>query len=64
MPAGVLRHVVLTASYGLRDVTVHDPLTRTPAAGFENLILQAGQSIDLPGREDTMAAYIVRGQLA
>lgn len=64
MPAGVLRHVVLTASYGLRDVTVYDPLTRTPVAGFENLILQAGQSIDLPGREDTMAAYIVRGQLA
>jgi hypothetical protein len=64
MPAGVLRHVVLTASYGLRDVTVYDPLTRTPVAGFERLILQAGQAIGLPGREDTMAAYIIRAQLA
>jgi len=62
MPAGVLRHVVLTASYGLRDVTVSDPLTRTPVTGFEHLILQGGQSIELPRRDDTMAVYIIRGR--
>lgn len=63
MPCGVRTRTILTASYPLREVTVYDPLTRQALAGFENLTVPQGSSIELPGGgQDAMVAYIIRGR--
>lgn len=63
MPCGVRGHVQLTASYPLREVTVFDPLSLQPVAGFENRSFAQGESMDLPGGgQEAMVAYIIHGR--
>ena len=62
-PCGVREHVVMTASYPLREVTVYDPLSLQPVPGFENLSFNAGESMDLPGGGwDAQVAYVIHGR--
>lgn len=61
MPIGVLHHVEMTASYPLRDVTVYDPISLQPLAGFAGRTFAQGEKMDLPGAADSMVAYIIHG---
>ena len=64
MPTGVRGHVVLTASYPLRDVVVYDPLSLQPREGVKTSYGQ-GETLDLPGGgTDAMVAYIIQGHRA
>lgn len=59
LPIGV-RNCRLTASYPL-TCTIYDPLTLQPLTGLENVSKEAGETIDLPGDPNYMAAYVIRG---
>lgn len=63
LPCGVRGHVVLTASYPLRDVTVFDPISLQPLDGFSGRSFAQGESMDLPGGgTDAMVAYVIHGR--
>lgn len=62
-PIGVRKHVILTASYPLREVSVYDPLTRAVVPGFSGLSFTQGETMQLPGGgQDAMVAYIIHGR--
>ena len=62
-PCGVREHVLMTASYPLREVTVYDPLSLQPVPGFVDRSFNAGESMDLPGGGwDAQVAYIIHGR--
>lgn len=62
MPCGVKNYVDLTVSdqHHLSDVQVYDPLTLLMLDEYPSL--NAGEKITLPGRADTMTAYIILGR--
>jgi hypothetical protein len=62
MPIGVCKHVTLRASYPLAEIRVFDPLTLQPIPGFDNISVNQGQEFTLPGRDDTMVAYVIHAR--
>src|SRR6185436_10628619 len=64
MPCGVLGYVDMVASYDLADVKVFDPLTCTELVGLVPTAYHSGDHMTLPGRDDSMTAYIIQGRTA
>jgi hypothetical protein len=62
-PLGVRGHVVMTANFAMRDVTVYDPLTLQPVFGIEGRSFAQGEAFELPG--GAMGAelgFVIHGQ--
>jgi hypothetical protein len=68
MPIGVKADAAhpcrMTATFAMRNVTVFDPLTREPLPGLQDRAFAAGEKVDIPGRVDSMAAWVIQGQKA
>lgn len=62
MLLGVLKTVTVTARQSLRNVKVFDPVTQAQVFDFGTM--SAGQTKELPGRDDTMVGWIVTGEWA